>query len=126
MLWRIPIVSRTFLSLTVALAMLCVVALGASRVHAQNAALSFKIFCARCHGDDGKGDGPDGASLSTHPQDLRDCAAMKKISDDTMFKAIKGGGASVGLPGDMPPWGQGLSDDQIHGLMTYIRGFCKK
>jgi len=27
---------------------------------------------------------------------------MQKISDDTMFKVIKGGGASVGLPGDMP------------------------
>lgn len=126
MLGRIFIVSRTVLSLTVALATLCVLAVGSSPVHAQNAKLSFKIFCARCHGEDGKGNGPDGASLSTHPQDFRNCAEMKKISNATMFQAIKGGGASVGLSGDMPPWGQGLSDDQIHALMKYIRGFCKK
>jgi hypothetical protein len=38
---------------------------------------------------------------------------MQKISDDTMFKVIKGGGASVGLPGDMPASGDRLSDPEI-------------
>jgi mono/diheme cytochrome c family protein len=43
-----------------------------------------------------------------------------------MFKAIKDGGASVGVSGDMPAWGSGLSDDDIHGVMKYIRNFGKK
>jgi mono/diheme cytochrome c family protein len=51
---------------------------------------------------------------------------MQKISDDTMFKVIKGSGASVGLPGDMPSWSDGLSDPEIHDLVAYLRTFCKK
>lgn len=88
--------------------------------------MTYKIYCSRCHGDTGHGDGADAGTLSTHPQDFADCAAMAKISDDTMFKAIKDGGAAVGLAGDMPAWGSGLSDDDIHGLMKYVRHFCQK
>jgi mono/diheme cytochrome c family protein len=51
---------------------------------------------------------------------------MAKITDDTMLHAIKDGGGSVGLSSDMPAWNQGLSDDQIKGLVQYIRAFCKK
>ena len=43
-----------------------------------------------------------------------------------MFKVIKGGGASVGLPGDMPSWSDGLSDPEIHDLVIFIHTFCKK
>lgn len=88
--------------------------------------MTYKIYCSRCHGDTGQGDGADAGTLKTHPRNFTDCAAMAKISDDTVFKAIKDGGASVGLSGDMPAWGGGLSDDDIHGVMKYIRQFCKK
>jgi cytochrome c oxidase cbb3-type subunit III len=97
----------------------------AAPAHAQ-APMAFKIYCARCHGDDGKGDGPAASGLSTKPQDFQDCAAMAKKTDANLFKAIKDGGASVGLPADMPAWGMGLNDDQIHQLIAYIRTFCKK
>jgi cytochrome c553 len=93
---------------------------------AADTSMDYKIFCARCHGDDGHGDGPDGSTLSTKPQDFADCAAMGKLTDDVIFKAIKGGGSSVGLPADMPSWGEGLSDEQIKGLVQYVRHFCKK
>lgn len=94
-------------------------------VHA-DASLDFKIFCARCHGDNGKGDGPDGATLSTKPQDFADCGAMSKLTEQVIFKAIKGGGSSVGLSAEMPAWGEGLSDGQIRALAQYVRSFCKK
>jgi cytochrome c oxidase cbb3-type subunit 3 len=51
---------------------------------------------------------------------------MQTITDDIMFKAIKDGGTAVNLPNDMPSWSAGLSDDQIHMLMKYIRDFCQK
>ena len=97
-----------------------------AQARAQGAALDFKIYCSRCHGENGKGDGADAGTLKTPPRNFTDCAVMSKISDATMFKAIKDGGASVGLPNDMPAWSAGLDDDEIHGLITYIRGFCKK
>jgi len=93
---------------------------------ADSAQDNYTAYCAKCHGADGRGDGPSAASLATKPQDYTDCAAMQKISDDTMFKVIKGGGASVGLPGDMPSWSDGLSDPEIHDLVAYLRTFCKK
>ncbi len=90
------------------------------------APLEYKIFCARCHGFTGQGDGPDTVSLSTRPRDFANCVVMSKISDDTVFNAIKNGGAAVGLPKEMPAWGAGLSDREIHDLAAYIRTFCKK
>ncbi len=100
--------------------------IGTAPAHAQDAALTYKIYCSRCHGENGKGDGPDAGTLKTKPRNFTDCAVMSKIPDATRFKAIKDGGASVGLPNDMPAWSAGLDDDQIHALMTYISGFCKK
>ena len=88
--------------------------------------MTYKIYCARCHGDSGHGDGADAATFKTHPRDFTDCATMAKVSDDTIFKAIKDGGAAVGLSGDMPAWGAGLSDDDIHSVMKYIHHFCSK
>ena len=98
----------------------------AGRARAGDAALNYKIFCAGCHGFTGHGDGPNAASLPNKPQDLADCGQMKKMPDAMLVKAIKGGGASVGLPDTMPAWAAGLSDDQIQGLVVYIRGFCPK
>jgi mono/diheme cytochrome c family protein len=30
-----------------------------------------------------------------------------------------------GRSNDMPAWGEALTDDQIHGLLAYVRHFCK-
>ena len=100
--------------------------LRAAPARAQGAPLDFKIYCSRCHGENGKGDGPDAATLKTHPRNFTDCDTMSKISDATMFEAIKNGGAAVNLSSDMPAWSAGLDDGQIHDLIKYIRGFCKK
>ena len=85
----------------------------------------YTVYCAKCHGPGGHGDGANASTLKTRPRNFSDCATMKAISDATMFKAIKEGGASVNLPGDMPPWGQAFDDDEIKGLVTYVRTFCK-
>src|ERR1700694_959547 len=86
----------------------------------------YKVYCAKCHGPSGHGDGANASTLKTRPRDFSDCATMAKISDDTMFKAIKDGGAAVGVSGDMPAWGAGLSDDDIHSAMKDIKHFCAK
>jgi mono/diheme cytochrome c family protein len=93
---------------------------------ADSAQDNYTAFCAKCHGPTGHGDGPGAASLSTKARDFANCDVMQKISDDTMFKVIQGGGASVGLPADMPSWSKGLSDAEIHDLVSFIHTFCKK
>ena len=83
-------------------------------------------FCVKCHGAGGQGNGPAAASLHTKPRNYTDCATMAKISDATLFKAIKDGGDAVGLSPEMPSWSKGFDDDEIHGLVTYVRSFCQK
>ena len=87
---------------------------------------NYDTFCVKCHGPNGKGDGPAAATLSTSPRNFNDCAAMAKISDDTMFNVIKKGGASAGLSKDMQAWSSGFEDPEMHDLVVYIRTFCKK
>ncbi|HZO81895.1 MAG TPA: cytochrome c [Candidatus Binataceae bacterium] len=108
-----------------AIAALVTIAVGAPAL-ADTAQENYTAYCQKCHGPQGHGDGPQAGTLATKPQDFADCAVMQKLSDDTMFKAIKDGGAAVGLPGDMPSWSSGLSDDEIHALVQFVRAFCKK
>jgi cytochrome c oxidase cbb3-type subunit III len=87
---------------------------------------NYTTFCVKCHGATGQGNGPAAATLHTKPRDYTDCATMSKLSDDTLFKAIKDGGASVGASPEMPSWSKGFDDDEIRGLVAYVRTFCKK
>jgi cytochrome c553 len=86
---------------------------------------NYEMFCLKCHGANGQGDGPAAATLHTKPRNYTDCALMAKIPDATLFKAIKNGGGSVGLSPEMPAWASGFSDDEIHGLVAFVRSFCK-
>ncbi len=96
---------------------LLIVLAASTSVRSAGPDLAATMFCYKCHGEDGKGDGPAAATLHTPPRNYTDCAKMSKISDDTLFKAIKNGGASVGLSGEMPSWSAGLDDSEIHGLV---------
>ena len=49
-------------------------------------ATTYQVYCSRCHGDAGQGDGADGATLSPKPRDFTDCAVMSKIPDATIAK----------------------------------------
>lgn len=90
-----------------------------------NAASNYTNLCSTCHGVTGKGDGPAAAALHPKPTDFADCKRMAIISDETVFKAIKGGGQSVGLSPLMPPSGGSLTDQRIKDLVSYVRDFCK-
>jgi mono/diheme cytochrome c family protein len=85
---------------------------------------NFVAQCAKCHGESGHGDGPAGTTLRTKPRNFSDCSRMTKESDRRLFDTIKGGGASVGLSKDMPPWKDAFEDEEIKGLVDYIRQFC--
>lgn len=120
--------ARTFIGVAALVSTIAIVGV-ASHARAagddESPADQYTVYCAKCHGPGGHGDGANASTLKTRPRNFSDCATMKAISDDTMFKAIKEGGASVNLPGDMPPWGQAFDDGEIKGLVKYVRAFCK-
>ena len=111
---------------SLSLAVLLIAATTGAAVAADLAATKkeFVRFCSKCHGNDGKGDGPQADALTTKPRDFTDCARMKAISDDTVFTAIKEGGEAVKLSKDMPAWKDGMEDDEIHDLVAYVRSLC--
>jgi cytochrome c oxidase cbb3-type subunit 3 len=84
----------------------------------------FVRFCAKCHGNEGKGDGPQADALDPKPKDLADCGPMKGISDEALFTAIKEGGEAVHLSKDMPAWKDGMEDTEIHDLVAFVRSLC--
>ena len=96
--------------------------------HADMAAANsnYTTFCAKCHGEDGKGNGSGAATLATKPRDFTDCARMAKESDDMLFKVIKEGGKSSGFSADMQAWNTAFEDPEIKDLVAYLRTFCKK
>jgi len=79
--------------------------------------------CASCHGATGKGDGAAAAALTPPPLDF--AKSLKGKTDDWIAKATKEGGPAVGLPPTMPP-SSDLSDDQIKGLVAYMKQLAGK
>lgn len=112
-------------------ALLCIAALGigatayAAGPDLAEAKMDYQMFCVKCHGKTGQGNGPAAATLHIKPRNYTDCAKMDKITDATLFKAIKFGGKSVGLSSEMPAWGKGFDDNEIKSLIAFVRSFCK-
>ena len=76
--------------------------------------------CAKCHGDDGKGQTKMGQKLGA--RDYTDAQVQSSVSDDQAFKSIK-----EGMKKDdktlMKP--SELSDDDIKASVAYMRTFKK-
>jgi mono/diheme cytochrome c family protein len=95
----------------------------ASRVSADDGKAIYEKNCVACHGASGKGDGPAGKMLKPPPGDL--ATALKGKSDADIAKVIKEGGKAVGKSATMPAYGTKLTDDQIKGLVDYVKGLGK-
>jgi cytochrome c553 len=91
-------------------------------VRAGDAKALYEQDCMKCHGADGKGDTKMGKKLGI--KDYSDPSVQAELKDDAAFKAIK-----EGLKKDdkvlMPAAKEGVSDDDIKGLVAYMRTFKK-
>ncbi|MDO9450402.1 MAG: cytochrome c [Rugosibacter sp.] len=86
---------------------------------------NYKAYCVQCHGGDGKGGGVNIRDIAVVPRDHTDVKSMSGRSDETLFKAIKEGGASIDKSILMPPWDATLSDEEIKDMVQYLRVLCK-
>jgi mono/diheme cytochrome c family protein len=84
-----------------------------------------KKNCLRCHGEQGKGDGPAAKLLKTKPSDWSDKAKMSSLSDQDLFKVISKGGEAVGRSKLMPAFGEKLSDKDISNVIAFVRSLAK-
>lgn len=76
---------------------------------------TFTSLCVPCHGEKGKGDGPASVAFNPKPADFTNAKLWVGRTDDELVTSITNG---VRL---MPPFGTQLSQDQIRGLVAYIK-----
>jgi mono/diheme cytochrome c family protein len=87
-------------------------------LHAQDAGALFKTKCAACHAADGSGSGAMGKQLGV--TDLRSDDVQKQ-TDAQLNNSITNGKGKK-----MPAYKGKLTDDQVKGLVGYIRELAKK
>ncbi|MFN3531722.1 MAG: c-type cytochrome [Candidatus Brocadia sp.] len=82
----------------------------------------FKVYCAACHGENGKGNGRYYVSeFETKPADFTKAEIMSNKSDAYLFDFITRGSAVMGKSVLCPPWGHTLVADEIKDVIIYLR-----
>ena len=97
-------------------------------VYSQDQAEGKKLYtsyCAGCHGDQGKGDGPAATALPAKPANHTDGAVMNQLPDKFLIEIITKGGAAVGKSPIMPAWGGQFNEKQIRDIIAYIRSIAE-
>ena len=75
--------------------------------------------CQKCHGKQGKGDGPD-ADPDNMPEDLSDPGRAKRNPDGVMFHKIWNGRKSPKMPAAKS---EGLSKDDVWTVIHFAKTF---
>ena len=105
--------------LTVSIAVMLMAAWSA---RAADAKALYEQDCAKCHGVDGKGETKMGKKLGA--KDYTDAKVQAELKDDGAVKAIKEGLKDKDGKSLMKP-AEGMSDEDIKGLVAYMRSFKK-
>jgi cytochrome c1 len=101
---------------------IAIAAIAACSARAGDAKATYEDQCAKCHGTDGKGATKMGQKLGA--KDYTDAAVQAELKDDAAAKAIKDGLKDKEGKVLMKP-SEGLSDEDLKGLVTYMRSFKK-
>jgi mono/diheme cytochrome c family protein len=76
--------------------------------------------CLQCHGETGKGDGPESMMYSTKPADFTDAHMMSEMTDGEIFYKMTEGREP------MPSFKRQLTEEQRWQLVHYVRTFTPK
>ena len=77
-------------------------------------------YCAQCHGDTGKGDGPEAAMYKTKPADFTDAHMMSEMTDGEIYYKMTEGRRP------MPSFKKTLTEEQRWMLVNYVKTFAAK
>jgi mono/diheme cytochrome c family protein len=84
-----------------------------------SARLIYLDKCAQCHGDSGKGDGPEGKMYDPAPGNLTDAKHMSTRTDGELFYQISQGRKP------MPGFKKRLTEEQRWQLVLLVRSFAE-
>jgi cytochrome c5 len=87
----------------------------------EKAKKTYGVDCAVCHGDNGNGKTDLAKDMSLTLDDWTNPASLAGKTDKQLFDIIRNG------KDKMPPEADGrASDNEVHALIYYIRGFSSK
>ncbi len=92
----------------------------------ENVSRGARIFasnCARCHGKQGKGDGPDLVKLQSavSPDDWTDKQSNQELTDTFIVSMITKGGKANGKSRIMPAFSGKLGAQDVQDLLAFVR-----
>lgn len=90
-----------------------------SEANLRSATEIYRDKCAQCHGDRGKGDGPQAWMQKPSPNDLTDASHMNALTDGDIFFQITEGRRP------MPSFKSRLTPDQRWQLVLLLRSFAQ-
>jgi cytochrome c553 len=103
-------------------AVLATLFVSAASLTAGDAKATYEKQCAKCHGQDGKGQTKMGKQSGA--KDYTDPKVQAEFTDEQATKAIKEGMKVKGKEVMKPA--ENVSDDDIKGLIAHVRAFGKK
>jgi cytochrome c553 len=112
---RLRVIMKKILMLSIA-----IMAAAALSARAADAKETYEKDCAKCHGKDGKGKTKMGEKYNA--KDYTDAKVQEELKDEAAIKAIKEGYKDKEGKQVMKP-SEGLSDEDIKGLVAYMRKF---
>ena len=92
-------------------------------LRAADAKENWTSHCAKCHGEDGKGQAAMGKKLGV--KDYTDAKVQEKMKDEEMAKATKEGVKDADGKIKMKAFGDVLTDDEIKALVKHVRALKK-
>lgn len=100
-------------------------ALAQGKGDAKAGAEIYKKDCAKCHGDTGMGDGPQGKKLKDKPSDWTKAGGgLKDLNDQQVYESIKKGGGAIGKSKAMPAYPK-LSDQDLWNVVAHVKSLKK-
>ncbi len=100
-----------------------VVACACALARAADVSETWEKDCRKCHGADGKGETKMGQKYGV--KDYTSADVQAKFTDADFTKAIKEGVKDQDGKDRMKAYGDALTDDQVKGLVAYVRAFKK-
>ncbi len=80
-----------------------------------NGKVVFKTECAKCHGDNGFGDGPEGKDLNPKPKNFHDDEKISPLSPFFVFNTVRLGVEGTGMKAHPT-----LEDDDVWDVAFYV------
>ena len=86
--------------------------------------VDYKNLCLKCHGAEGKGDGPVTKMVKNQSMgDFSNKEAMSQYSDEDLYTLIAEGGEAAGKAKLMPAHKEKLGESEIQAIIAYIKTF---